>query len=597
MLDFDDRADAGRRLAERLGDLRGRDVVVLGLPRGGVPVAFEVARELRAPLDVIVVRKLGVPFQPELAMGAIGEGGVLVVNDEIVRRTGLGETDLTDAQRREQSELDVRVERFRRGRPRVELGGRTAVVVDDGVATGATARAACQVVRAQGARRVILAVPVGSPDIIAGLRRTADDVVCVLEPDLFHAVGQWYREFGQTSDGEVVELLDRAATPPTNARHDSDPADPSGPARSAGTANPADAAHPGGATNPGGAAGPDGAPSPAGGTDPRGAADPRGASPGEADPGGGADSGGGADPRGAGPAGAAGTGRAVHPGGATNPGGAADLGGIANPGGGTGPGGAADRGGAANPGGAAKPGGIVDPGGNAHPAGATNPSGASGPGADADGPPVVDEEVWIDGGFVELTGHLTVPARASGVVAFAHGSGSGRHSPRNRLVAAGLNQAGLGTLLFDLLTTGEELDRGKVFDIGMLADRLVAATGWLRDRPEIAGARIGYFGASTGAAAALCAAAEPGAEIAAVVSRGGRPDLAERRLSDVRAPTLLIVGGADRQVIGLNQRAQRRMRCQNQLAIVPAATHLFEEPGALRAVTDHARDWFLAYMR
>ncbi|WP_329097985.1 phosphoribosyltransferase family protein [Actinomadura citrea] len=498
MLDFDDRADAGRRLAERLGGLRGRDAVVLGLPRGGVPVAFEVARALGAPLDVIVVRKLGVPFQPELAMGAIGEGGVLVVNDEIVRRTGLGETDLTDAQRREQSELDVRVERFRRGRPRVELGGRTVVVVDDGVATGATARAACQVVRAQGARRVILAVPVGSPDIIAGLRRTADDVVCVLEPDLFHAVGQWYREFGQTSDGEVVELLDRATTPPTNARHDSDPADPAGPARSAGTANPADAAHPGGA---------------------------------------------------------------------------------------------------ANPGGAAKPGGIVDPGGSAHPAGATNPSGASGPGADADGPPVVDEEVWIDGGFVELTGHLTVPARASGVVAFAHGSGSSRHSPRNRLVAAGLNQAGLGTLLFDLLTTGEELDRGKVFDIGMLADRLVAATAWLRDRPDIAGARIGYFGASTGAAAALCAAAEPGADIAAVVSRGGRPDLAERRLSDVRAPTLLIVGGADRQVIGLNQRAQRRMRCQNQLTIVPAATHLFEEPGALRAVTDHARDWFLAHMR
>ena len=128
MLDFDDRADAGRRLAERLGGLRGRDAVVLGLPRGGVPVAFEVARALRAPLDVIVVRKLGVPFQPELAMGAIGEGGVLVVNDEIVRRTGLDETDLTDAQRREQSELDVRVERFRRGRPRVELGGRTAVV-------------------------------------------------------------------------------------------------------------------------------------------------------------------------------------------------------------------------------------------------------------------------------------------------------------------------------------------------------------------------------------------------------------------------------------------------------------------------------------
>ncbi|MGI5418933.1 phosphoribosyltransferase family protein [Actinomadura luteofluorescens] len=490
MLDFDDRADAGRRLAERLDGLRGQDAVVLGLPRGGVPVAFEVARELRAPLDVIVVRKLGVPFQPELAMGAIGEGGVLIVNDEIIRHTGVGEADVVDAQRREQAELDVRVERFRRGRPRVEVSGRTAVIVDDGVATGATARAACEVARAQGARRVVLAVPVGSPDTIAGLRRIADDVVCLMEPELFFAVGQWYREFGQTSDGEVVELLERAATPPASARHDADPAAPPDP----GT--PPDPAHPGGATNPGGSA---------------------------------------------------------------------------------------------------DPGKIANLGGGAHPAGATNPSDASGPAADD--PPAVDEEVWIDGGFVELTGHLTVPARATGVVAFAHGSGSSRHSPRNRLVAAGLNRAGLGTLLFDLLTTGEELDRGNVFDIGMLAARLVAATGWLRDRPETAGARIGYFGASTGAAAALWAAAEPGADIAAVVSRGGRPDLAERRLGDVRAPTLLIVGGADRQVLGLNQLAQERMRCPTQLTVVPGATHLFEEPGALQAVTDHARDWFLAHLR
>ncbi|GGQ11187.1 putative phosphoribosyl transferase [Actinomadura coerulea] len=539
MLDFEDRADAGRRLGERLGELpggpRGRGTVVLGLPRGGVPVAFEVARELRAPLDVIVVRKLGVPFQPELAMGAIGEGGVLIVNDEIVRLTGLGEADVTDARRREQAELDVRVERFRRGRPRAELSGRTAVVVDDGVATGATARAACQVARALGARRVVLAVPVGSPDTLAELRRVADDVVCLLEPELFHAVGQWYREFGQTSDGEVVELLERAAAPPPSARHDSDPAGTPEPPEAA---NPAGAAHPGGATNPGEPAGPGGS----------------------ADPGG-----------------------AAHPGGATNPGGAVAPG-RPRPDGETAPGGPSDLG-WVSPYGATNAGGAVDPGGG------TNRSPEK-----ADDPPVVDEDVWIDGGFVELTGHLTVPARAGGIVAFAHGSGSSRHSPRNRLVASGLNRAGLGTLLFDLLTTGEELDRGNVFDIGMLADRLVAATGWLRDRPETAGARVGYFGASTGAAAALWAAAAPGADIAAVVSRGGRPDLAGRRLGDVRAPTLLIVGGEDRQVLALNQRAQQRMRCQNQLTIVPGATHLFEEPGALRAVAEHATDWFLAHM-
>lgn len=585
MLDFEDRADAGRRLAERLAEsgLRGRDAVVLGLPRGGVPVAFEVARELGAPLDVIVVRKLGVPFQPELAMGAIGEGGVLIVNDEIVRLTGLGEADVADARRREQAELDVRVERFRRGRPRAELTGRTAVVVDDGVATGATARAACQVARALGARRVVLAVPVGSPDTLADLRRVADDVVCLLEPELFHAVGQWYREFGQTSDGEVVELLERAAAPPPSVRHDSDPA---GTPRPSEAANPAGTAHPGGATNPGEPAGPGGAAHPGGATDPGGAVAPGRPRPdGEAAPGGPSDLGW-ISPYGA-----------AEPGGGNAPGGTPDAGWAgsheAGPGGAAGPD-AASPGGGTAPGGAVHPGGATNPGGAVDPGGGTNRSRASTP--EADGPPVVDEEVWIDGGFVELTGHLTVPARAGGIVAFAHGSGSSRHSPRNRLVASGLNRAGLGTLLFDLLTTGEELDRGNVFDIGMLAARLVAATGWLRDRPETAGARVGYFGASTGAAAALWAAAVPGADIAAVVSRGGRPDLAERRLGGVRAPTLLIVGGEDRQVLALNQRAQRRMRCQNQLTIVPGATHLFEEPGALRAVTEHATDWFLAHM-
>ncbi|WP_116245866.1 phosphoribosyltransferase [Nocardiopsis sp. FIRDI 009] len=211
MTEFRDRVDAGRRLAERLEHLGDEDVVVLGLPRGGVPVAFEVARRLRAPLDVIVIRKLGVPHQPELAMGAIGEGGVRVVNDQVVRMAGASEAELDAAQRRERAELEARVERFRRGRSRVPLTGRTVVLVDDGVATGATARAACRVARAQGADRVVLAVPVGSPDSIADLRRVADEVVCVQEPEFFHAVGEWYQEFSQTPDEEVVELLERAA--------------------------------------------------------------------------------------------------------------------------------------------------------------------------------------------------------------------------------------------------------------------------------------------------------------------------------------------------------------------------------------------------
>ena len=179
---------------------------------------------------------------------------------------------------------------------------------------------------------------------------------------------------------------------------------------------------------------------------------------------------------------------------------------------------------------------------------------------------------------------------------FAHGSGSSGHSPRNRYVADVLNEAGLGTLLFDLLTPEEELDRATVFDIGLLAGRLVEVTRWLRAQPRAARAAVGYFGASTGAAAALRAAAEPGTGIAAVVSRGGRPDLARPRLAAVTAPTLLIVGGHDDVALDLNRRAQAELRCENDLAIVPGATHLFEEPGTLEAAGWLARDWFISLL-
>ena len=161
---FTDRADAGRRLAEALQRLADDEPIVLGLPRGGVPVAFQVARALRAPLDVIVVRKLGVPYHPELGFGAIGEGGVRVISDDVVRRGGVRPEDLESVQRTEEAELARQAQRFRAGRPRLPLDGRTAIVVDDGIATGSTAAAACQVVRAQGAARVVLAVPVAPPD-------------------------------------------------------------------------------------------------------------------------------------------------------------------------------------------------------------------------------------------------------------------------------------------------------------------------------------------------------------------------------------------------------------------------------------------------
>ncbi len=430
---FTNRVEAGRRLAQRLAHLRGEDVVVLGLPRGGVPVAFEVAEELAAPLDVIMVRKLGTPYQPELAMGAIGEDGTRVLNPDVLRVIGIDDGTLAQVENAEREELQRRAERLRGDRPRVPLQGRTAVVVDDGIATGATAAVACRVARAQGAARVVLGVPVASPSALVGLAHVADEVVGVETPEALGSIGEFYENFSQTSDAEVTALLDRAA-----------------------------------ARSPSAATG--------------------------------------------------------------------------------------------NPGGR-------------------------------------DADVVVPAGPVRLDGQLTVPADPIGMVVFAHGSGSSRHSPRNQYVASVLHEARLGTLLFDLLTPGEEADRRNVFDIALLADRLGFAIDWVRT--ELDGARlpIGLFGASTGAAAALCAAAQPGADIAAVVSRGGRPDLAGEDLRDVRAPTLLVVGGSDEAVLELNRAARAELRGPSELAVVPGATHLFEEPGTLDAAAALARDWFRQYLR
>ena len=428
---FADRVDAGRHLAKKLTHLRGQDVVVLGLPRGGVPVAFEVARALDAPLDVIVVRKLGVPHSPELGMGAIGEGGARVINADVLAHTDVNDAQVRAVEQRERTALDARVALLRRGRERVDVTGRVAIVVDDGVATGSTARVACQVARHLGAARVVLAVPVGPPDVIEDLPE-ADEVVCVSVPAQLGAVGYHYRDFSPTSDDEVIVLLDTAAR------------------RQRATS-------------------------------------------------------------------------------------------------------AAD-------------------------------------------PPDCDIDVEIPAGAVTLAGHLHLPEPAAGVVVFAHGSGSGRNSPRNQFVATVLYRAGLGTLLLDLLSPAEERNRANVFDIPLLASRLTAAAGWLTSRPDAASCRVGYFGASTGAGAALWAAAEPGAQIAAVVSRGGRPDLAGSRLALVQAPTLLIVGSADEIVLELNREALGELRCTSELAIVEGATHLFEEPGTLAEAAILASDWFTQYL-
>lgn len=430
MVRFHDRRDAGRQLATRLHALEGEHPIVLALPRGGVPVGAEVARHLHAPLDVLVVRKIGLPSQPELGVGALGEGGVSVYNSSLLRELGLAPSDLADVTRRETRELHRRVERYRGDRPAASVLGRTVVVVDDGVATGFTVRAAVEVLRHRGAGRVVVAVPVGSARAIAELGRLADEVVCLHAPADFMGIGDFYDDFGQLSDAQVTAILgtprEGARTPDTQA-------------------------------------------------------------------------------------------------------------------------------------------------------------------------PALD--VTLPLGTALLAGTVTMPVHASGLVIFAHGSGSSRLSPRNQTVAHRLNLAGYATLLFDLLTAREGADRAHVFDLVLLTKRLVAATQWVADRPALHGLPLGYFGASTGAAAALLAAAELPDHVAAVVSRGGRPDLAKEGLSRVLAPTLLIVGGADPQVLALNLQAQRHLRCPNRLEVVPGATHLFEEPGAMVAVTRAATDWFGQYLR
>jgi putative phosphoribosyl transferase len=422
---FADRHAAGRELAERLSSLATEDPIVLGLARGGVPVAYEVAQTLRAPLDVLVVRKIGAPGNPEYGIGAIAEGDVRFLNQQAVRHLLVSVEELEAAVARARAEVDARVQRYRGGRPPHEVKGRTAIVVDDGLATGGTARAALRAVSRRDPRRLILAVPVGAPETVESLREEADEVICLLEPELMWAVGLWYQHFEPTSDAEIAKLLAGGAADP--------------PPRSTASSS---------------------------------------------------------------------------------------------------------------------------------------------------------EVRILVGGGLEIVGDLIIPESAQGMVVFAHGSGSSRHSPRNRQVARALHERRLGTLLLDLLTVEEELDRANVFDIGLLAERLVAATRWVQRQPLFAELPVGYFGASTGAGAALSAAAELGDEIGAVVSRGGRPDLAAARLPEVRAPVLLIVGGHDEIVLELNREARSLLRAPSEIAIVPGATHLFEEPGALEEVSRLAGEWF-----
>jgi putative phosphoribosyl transferase len=421
-VEYADRRDAGRLLASELLPHAQERPIVVALPRGGVPVAIEAARALAAPLEILAVRKLGAPGNPELAVGALAEDGTAVLDPRSASLLGMTQAMVDATLAEEAEELRRRVERYRDGRPAIPVDGRTVIAIDDGMATGMTDLAAVRALRRRGARRVVVAVPVASAEAVSLLRDEADEVICPKVPRRLYGVGMWYADFAPISDEQVVELLVEAREP-------------------------------------------------------------------------------------------------------------------------------------------------------------------------------FSEDPVFDLGEIELPARLIMPLAPRGCVVFAHGSGSGRLSPRNLAVARVLAAQGFAALLFDLLTEHEARRRELVFDIALLAERLALVTRHALGDARLSRLPIGYFGASTGAAAALQAAGAPGPGVSAVVSRGGRPDLAGDHLVDVSAPTLLIVGSEDREVLELNRRAAAMLRCEQELVVVPGAGHLFEEPGALEQVAALAGDWFGRYLR
>lgn len=421
---FRNREEAGHELAKVLSRFQLDNPLVLGIPRGAVPMAKVVAEELGGELDVILVHKVGFPGHPEFAIGSVTEEGDILLGAG-ARRHGFSLQDIEEQAMREIRELHRKRVMFTPHRRPVDVEGRDVIVVDDGIATGSTMSAAVRSLMQREAGRVVVATPVASKEAVDRLEDEGAEVVSLLVPESFFAVGQFYEDFSQVSDEEVTKAL--------------------------GSESP---------------------------------------------------------------------------------------------------------------------------------------------------------EITIQRGHISLKAILTVPDGARGLVIFAHGSGSGRRSPRNQFVANTLNKGRIATLLADLLFEGEEdtLDRRNVFDIDLLASRLLLLTEWVRDQTDLSRLPVGYFGASTGAAAALRAASlRSDASVSAVVSRGGRPDLAgDEALNRVVAPTLLIVGGEDYGVIELNQSAFEKLGALDndckRIEVIPGATHLFEEPGALEQVADLALDWFLEHL-
>lgn len=413
---FENREHAGKILAEKCQKFAPLDPVILALPRGGVPIAQQIARSLSSHLDVVFVKKIGAPRNEEFAIGAIAEDGKAILNEDIISNNKFKKDEIDAIAKDRLNEIKTRSNLYRKYIPQINLEGRNVIVVDDGLATGATMEATLLWLKTQKVKKIIVAVPVSSQDAAKKVIKLCDEFISLITPQDMWAVGMWYQNFDQVSDDEVIAIFQKQT-------------------------------------------------------------------------------------------------------------------GVSK---------------------------------------------------------VVDRDVWIEDGMNILQGHLHVPKEAKAMVMFAHGGGSSHKSPRNQFVAKALNEAGFATLLFDLLTFNESLNRKNVFDIELMTKRLLVATEWAKKQePHLP---IGYFGASTGAAAALKAAADK-LDIFAVVSRGGRPDLASEKLSSVYAPTLLIVGEADEGVIELNEMAKAKLsNCQ--MVLIAKATHLFEEPGTLEEVVEYALSWF-----
>jgi predicted phosphoribosyltransferase/predicted esterase len=415
---FTDRREAAELLADRLEpELSGYGALVLGVPRGAVPMARIIADRVGGELDIVLVHKFSSYRHPEFALGSVTEEGGVYLGPG-ADRLNVGEKQIEAAAHDEIRRLHEKRALLTPGRQPVEVAGRIVAIIDDGIATGATMIAAVRSVREKGAARVIVAAPVASDEAVRKLAAEGAEIVTLSVPDLFYAVSEFYDDFEQVDDEEVIKAL------------------------------------------------------------------------------------------------------------------------VGSP-----------------------------------------------------------REVVIERGGVQLKGLLTVPAGASALILFAHGSGSGRLSPRNKFVAAQLNRAGLATLLLDLLQDDEAEYQQFAFDTRGLAQRLEFALEWLRHgNRRLSHLTLGVFGASTGAAAAVHLAAKHPRLIRAIVSRGGRPDLAWEDLPNVSAPTLLIVGGDDEPVLSLNKEAFERLPGICAIEVVPGAGHLFEGQGELEKVAEYATKWFLRWL-